>query len=276
MKVIIVDDELFERKAIKKIIQKECPDVDVIDEAPNGRIAIEKATQLKPDIMLMDIKMPGIDGVEAVKQIKQLHPDIKFIMVSAFNTFEYAKEVMQQGVKEYILKPSRKDDILAAIRRVQEEIEEERRQAEAQSELKNRMKELLALAQKEGITSINKDHPHSTELWKNNQLHELLSKAKNYIDLRYYESLTLEDVAEYVELSPYHFSKLFKEKMGVTFIDYLTTVRVNQAKREMDDPSKSLKEICYSVGYKDPNYFSRVFKKYTGMSPSEYRSITIN
>ncbi|MEH7234626.1 response regulator [Bacillus sp. JJ1562] len=274
MKVIIVDDELFERKAISKIIKTECTDVEVIGEATNGRVAIEKATQLQPDLMLMDIKMPGIDGVEAVRQIKQLHPDIKFIMVSAFNTFEYAQEVMQLGVKEYILKPSRKADILAAIGRVKAEIEEERRQAEAQIELKNRMKELLALAQKEGITSISEEHPHSTDLWKNNQIHGLLTKAKKYIDLRYYESLTLEEVAEYVELSPYHFSKLFKEKMGITFIDYVTTVRVNHAKKEMSDPSKSLKEICYSVGYKDPNYFSRVFKKYTGMSPSEYRSIT--
>ncbi|MCC3356319.1 response regulator [Bacillus sp. REN16] len=274
MKVIVVDDELFERKAITKIIKTECADVEVIDEASNGRIAIEKATQHEPDIMLMDIKMPGIDGVEAVRRIKQLHPHIKFIMVSAFNTFEYAKEVMQQGVKEYILKPSSKADILAAIGRVKAEIEEERREEEAQTELKSRMKELLALAQKEGITSISEEHPHSTELWKNKQIHGLLAKAKKYIDLRYRESVTLEEVAEYVELSPHHFSKLFKEKMGVTFIDYVTTIRVNHAKREMDDPSKSFKEICFSVGYKDPNYFSRVFKKYTGMSPSEYRSIT--
>ncbi|WP_438823840.1 response regulator transcription factor [Bacillus sp. JJ1566] len=275
IKVIIVDDELFERKALTKIIKTECTDIEVIGEAQNGRVAIEKATQLQPDLMLMDIKMPGIDGVEAVRQIKQLHPDIKFIMVSAFNTFEYAKEVMQQGVKEYILKPSRKADILEAIARVKAEIEEERRQVEAQTELKSRMKELLVLAQKEGITSISEDQSHSTELWKNNQIHGMLTKAKKYIDLRYYESLTLEEVAEYIELSPYHFSKLFKEKMGITFIDYVTTVRVNHAKKKMDDPSKSLKEICYSVGYKDPNYFSRVFKKYTGMSPSEYRSITL-
>jgi two-component system response regulator YesN len=83
--------------------------------------------------------------------------------------------------------------------------------------------------------------------------------------------LTLEEVAEHVGLSPYYFSKLFKDRFGVTFIDYLTEVRIERAKEEMRDPNKSLKEVCFLVGYNDPNYFSRVFKKQTGLSPTEYR-----
>ncbi|MFT4416236.1 response regulator transcription factor [Fredinandcohnia humi] len=273
LKVLIVDDELLERKALTKIITTECEGVEVIDEAQNGRVAIEKAQLHHPDIILMDIKMPGIDGVEAVKQIKQLYPNIKFIMVSAFNTFEYAKEVMQQGVKEYILKPSRKEDILASIHRVKVEIEEERRHAEEQNELRSKMKEFMALAESKGLPPIVEDPTQSVDIWKSNQVEKILTKAKEYIDARFSESLTLEEVAEYVELSPFYFSKIFKDRLGVTFIDYVTTVRINHAKKEMLDPSKSLKEICYSIGYRDPNYFSRVFKKYTGLSPTEYRSI---
>lgn len=272
LKVIIVDDELLERKVLSKIISTEFPDIEVIDEAPNGRVAIEKAQLHHPDLMLMDIKMPGIDGVEAVKQIKELLPDTKFIMVSAFNTFEYAKEVMKQGVKDYILKPSRKEDILASVGRVKEEIEQERKQHEEQIELRARLKQLLALTQNEGF--LEEDHSQLVDAWKSNQAKIILTKAKEYIENKFSDSLTLEEVAEHVELSPVYFSKFFKENFGVTFIDYVTTIRMNHAKKEMKDPSKSLKEICYSVGYKDPNYFSRAFKKYTGLSPTEYRSIT--
>ncbi|MFS0863059.1 response regulator transcription factor [Fredinandcohnia sp. 179-A 10B2 NHS] len=272
LKVIIVDDELLERKALSKIISTEFPDVEVIDEAPNGRVAIEKAQLHQPDLMLMDIKMPGIDGVEAVKQIKELLPDTKFIMVSAFNTFEYAKEVMKQGVKDYILKPSRKEDILASVERVKGEIEQERKQLEEQKELRARLKQLLALTQNEGF--LEDDHSELVDAWKSNQAKKILTKAKEYIENKFSDSLTLEEVAEHVELSPVYFSKFFKENFGVTFIDYVTTIRMNHAKKEMKDPTKSLKEICYSVGYKDPNYFSRAFKKYTGLSPTEYRSIT--
>lgn len=101
LKVLVVDDEVLERKALIKIIRNASEQVMVIGEgAKNGRAAIEMAREYEPDIIFMDIKMPGIDGVQAVKEIKQFAPDTRFIMVSAFNTFEYAKEVMQQGVKE--------------------------------------------------------------------------------------------------------------------------------------------------------------------------------
>ena len=97
LNILIVDDEVLERTALTKIINNSSEDVLVIGEAPNGRMAIEMAQEHRPDIIFMDIKMPGIDGVQAVKAIKKIDPSIRFIMVSAFNTFEYAKEVMQQG-----------------------------------------------------------------------------------------------------------------------------------------------------------------------------------
>jgi two-component system response regulator YesN len=101
----------------------------------------------------------------------------------------------------------------------------------------------------------------------------MLHKAKEYIENHYADSITLELVAEFVELSPFYFSKLFKDRFGMTFIDYLTEIRINHAKTEMLDQGMSLKEICFSVGYKDPNYFSRVFKKQTGLSPTEFRNV---
>jgi len=164
MRLVIVDDEMLERKALSKMIQKEMPDIDIVGEAANGRMAIQLAEELSPDIMMMDIKMPGIDGVEAVREIRKTHKQIKFIMVSAFNTFEYAKEVMQQGVKEYLLKPSKQSEVLAALSRVAIEIEEERQLQEEKQSLQDSLNRALSVIETEWLSSILNDHI-SFEAW---------------------------------------------------------------------------------------------------------------
>ncbi|MCM2536206.1 response regulator [Neobacillus pocheonensis] len=169
LKILLVDDEVLERKGLAKMITDAIEDIRVIGEAANGRKAIEMAEEHRPDIIFMDIKMPGIDGVQAVKEIKKLLPSTRFIMVSAFNTFEYAKEVMQQGVKEYILKPSRKQDILAAIERVSTEILEDRKQRDEQQSLRENLDRAVSIAQKEWVSSllINQVQDITFEEWAN-------------------------------------------------------------------------------------------------------------
>ena len=100
---------------------------------------------------------------------------------------------------------------------------------------------------------------------------DVVSRAKEYIDSHYSQELSLEGMSRQTDISPYYFSKLFKNKTGVTFIDYLTNLRIDKAKELLADPSRSMKEICSEVGYSDPNYFSRIFKKVTGQTPTEYK-----
>lgn len=99
----------------------------------------------------------------------------------------------------------------------------------------------------------------------------LVAKAKQYIDQNFQKDISLDDVSKKVNISPYYFSKVFKEKTGENFIEYLTKKRMESAKELLIKPELSIKEICIIAGYSDPNYFSRIFKKYEGVTPSEYR-----
>ena len=99
----------------------------------------------------------------------------------------------------------------------------------------------------------------------------LVSKVKNYIDENYQKEITLDEAARMVDVSPYYLSRLFKQETGKTFIEYLTSARMKQARLLLSDPKYSIKEVCILSGYSDPNYFSRIFKKYEGVTPSEYR-----
>lgn len=99
----------------------------------------------------------------------------------------------------------------------------------------------------------------------------VVTKAKHYIEENYQKDISLDDVSRQVDISPYYFSKLFKQEAGENFIEYLTRVRMHHAKEALHDKSNSVKEVCVMSGYSDPNYFSRIFKKYEGITPSEYR-----
>src|SRR5699024_6693095 len=127
LRILIAEDELIERKAMRKFIENNFTDIIVVGEAVNGRKAIELAETIKPDIIFMDIKMPGINGLEAIEEISGKYPAIKFILVSAYDSFDYAKEAMQFGIKDYILKPAKKEEIVKALLRLQQEITSERK-----------------------------------------------------------------------------------------------------------------------------------------------------
>ncbi|GAE26754.1 helix-turn-helix [Halalkalibacter wakoensis JCM 9140] len=504
-RILIVDDESIERKGLRKVITDEFPNV-TIEEADNGRTAILKAEEFRPDVIFMDIKMPGIDGIEACREIKKLHPSVHIIMVTAFDTFEYARQVMKIGVRDYILKPSTKEEITTPLRKVLTEVEREKEKRKEEIILKDNYRRALSIVQSKVITAmlmeasygqhlgdlqleqnfqrdsfvlvveakkkqgvverinvqelmsyiqaelghfyhqyflgeenmgripvlvqltdreknkvreyalksgqelINKgrslfsnvelsigigrvyneveklvqsyhealfalsmarsaysckyyndhvdkaEHTMSSYPYKlekkvletvtsgqtgdvasyfqqyfdalmlfcekstdileeklseffillsrqiaesgvsvsfdrhqlemqpassiqnklveisqhihkmyHSQNKDVLVMAKEYIDQHYKKAITLEEVADEVKLSPQYFSKIFKSRANCSFIDYLTEIRVEKAKELIRLQESSVKEICYEVGYKDPNYFSRVFKNQYGL-----------
>lgn len=516
IKIMLVDDEPIEREGLQLILRRNRSDFEIVAEARNGKEAIESALAYKPDLIFMDIKMPEFDGLEAIRQILAFHPAAKCVMVSAFDTFDYAREAMKYGIKEYLLKPSKISEVLQAYDRMAEEITKERQQTSERLEINQRLDRISSFVEAEYIVSLMMDHVHEfgeedwnewldlehtqgfsavfsfesdnlqpgheeksewhrilkqtlhqqelnclvgpltsfqvpvfvqlntrttetdprpefarsvihhvqhklehsrlyagigtivsdttqfsrsyeesiqalesvyghkgaaymvytekvkkklqesipfevekelieavkkgdaqkgmqmfdsyfqiilkatdqkptairkaienffivmtremkefgyegnvhitlthletsiqikeaarvrlSEIFKEvgelraNGVKGLLSQAKEYLDSHYWKPVSLEEVAGQVGLSSYYLSKLFKEQFQITFSEYLTAIRLEKAKTYLLNGNVSLKEITFNIGYKDPNYFSRVFKKGTGLSPREYRN----
>ncbi|WP_246942826.1 response regulator [Bacillus pinisoli] len=503
-KILIVDDEQVERDGLQLILERNFSDI-VIRQAKNGRLATEIVTEFQPDLVFMDIQMPGMTGLEAIEAIKPTNPHIKFIMATAFATFDYARLAMQLGVVDYIVKPAKASEIVEIVRKVLSEIEAEKRLLNKSKHQENTLQKAKSLFETDLVTQLIFDHVHDVQLeelvelldmeapkekfvmnvllplgseayyttireklrqtksgwvgalygrqlpiivflksdqsfrdqaaslakeilaisesyqnssWfigignvysslhqirqsyqesliatrdttipvkyrfyddvpplvpgfdestskKNEQqffnyirngqwdeigksfvemidtleqesthllqaqqrvmelvwiasqvlsemgvgqdipfyslqatdyrqlraeTHHLLSKIqqsyeeyhaeleadsiqlmKKYIIENAHKDISLEMIGKEVGLSPIYISKIFKEQLGINYIHFLTECRIEKAKKLMRDPEKSLKEITFEVGYHDPNYFSKVFRKMCNITPTEYR-----
>jgi two-component system response regulator YesN len=518
-KLLVVDDEAIEREALKFIVKNSNLEISEVMEASNGQEALAIAEKFNPDIVTLDILMPGLSGIETGQILKERNPELKIIFVTAYDSFEYAHEAIKIGVEDFIVKPGSDEQIVEILRSCIVQLEEEqqkKRQRESlevkinqisgflenefvnsvvngeideqhaadylkfmldefeegfgvvididfikgnsinrtsknmvRKELAQKLSELLGKDIRfmvhhskntihilffgyspvmrnhcvrlieDGIRMLDEDlneqiaaklyygfgAPYNSisQLWKSfaqakaaarnmqlsilensddrkpsansleitedelwhsiingneeavvqkadhildniifasNDVNEakilklyeffilmsrylnresqlkravpdnvfddlknietmgearkyihgylfevfealkeqrsnptpvILDKVIRFINQNYHENLTLEDVAYEAGFSTYYFGKLFKKTFGVTFIDYLTSLRIARAKELLKDPLLTVKDVTYRVGYMDPNYFARVFKKTEGITPTEYR-----
>lgn len=238
MKLLIVDDEQITKDYIKFIIGEEKLPIDIL-EASNGEEAIFLVEQMKPDLILMDIEMPKLNGLQAAKAIRELEPSTSIVFLSAYEKFKYVQGALRLGARDYLLKPVAPDDLRDLLERFIDD----------KSMLYNQI-------------PLDSDE---------NYQDEIILKAKNYIGNNYHNKISLKDISDHVGLSPSYFSKYFREKTGINFSHYLNQTRIRRAKELMRNPNLSLHEISYKVGYEDLSYFSVVFQKYEGMVPTKYR-----
>jgi len=531
IKAIIADDEFLERKVFKVLISRYFKEIELVAEAENGRQAIELFDIHRPELIIMDVKMPGIDGIEAIEEIRKRSSRTKFIIVSAYNFFDYAKRALKYGIEDYLLKPVTNEEYITVIGNVIKNIKNEREISRENLEIKEKFKSMLPILEMEVAVAImlgdikkikqytslmnidinsgfiaigvinEKSFISDNEITKNltvnkiqeyikgvmtefkpcfisnfvsnkmifvfpcntedrvyetkkyiceklykiknsiensfkvkmhfgigdtySSLHEIknsynqaltivnninsfgidivdygdikvevinkfeypydmekqiiekvrlgiteeaikafikifdytserlegnvkkvkfellalyfalsrmiyeldkedeelkdfilskeayydantlqeiyyifekdirtisgkfreernniskrtLSYAIQYINENYMKDIKLEDVARQVHVSPNYFSRIFKTEYKQSFVEYLTRIRIEAAKKMILKADKSISDICWDVGYNDPNYFTKVFKKVTGQTPSEYREAKTN
>lgn len=151
LKLLIADDEYIESETIKMIVSNNVKDVEIIATASTGREAIEKSINLKPDIVFMDIYMPGISGIEAIRQIKNVNSEVLFIIISAYEHFDYAKEALNLGVIGYVLKPINKNKLLEIIENIKKTINNKRDIILKEIELKEKIDKVIPYLEQQFI-----------------------------------------------------------------------------------------------------------------------------
>lgn len=249
IKILIADDERIERELLMDIICRRMEHEAEVRTAENDRKTVEVAALWGADLILLDIEMPGLNGIDAARQLLEQRPQTKIIFITAYSLFSYAHEAVRLGACDYILKPVNPDDVERAVRR-----------AAAQAETQRQLEELAragALADGETDSS--------------DKVSLMMSKVKGYLQHNYMFDLSLDSVSEILNLSPSYFSVMFKRSFGVGFLDYLTDLRIQAAKELLADPLRSTAEVASLVGYESASYFTRAFKKKTGQTPTEYR-----
>lgn len=244
-KLLIVEDEALERRALRIIINKNFNNIEIVGDAKTGLDAVELARKFSPDIILMDIEMPEASGLEAQEAIIEFLPNVTTIILSAYDNFQFAQTAIRLKVFDYILKPA-KPIVLSEV-------------------LGKAINHINKLSVQSDITSSGK------EPFTGNEFNQIINAALKYINNNYNQNINLESVASYIHLNPQYFSRYFKSSTGMNFVDYLSLVRVREAKKMLLATEFSIANVSLKMGYIDPSYFSKVFMKYEGVTPNKYR-----
>lgn len=264
--LLIADDELLERAVLYKTLHKNLGDKCTIFQAENGREALEIYEKQGVQVAILDIEMPGINGIEAAERIREKDKECCIIFLTAFDEFAYARKAITVRALDYLLKPYDERELMLVV-------EEAMRLAEeAQKGRKDRYGELTGEAKEREILRMDGLLPEEgREELENTRLSGVREAITRYIQENYMYDISMQELARMMNYSEPYFCKLFKQCFGQNFISYLTDYRVEEAKRRLKEPTANIKEIGRAVGYGNSNYFTKVFRRVTGISPTEYR-----
>lgn len=235
--LLIAENESLERIALKHIVSKSLNHVTICGEAKNGLEAIEMAKTNNPDIILMNIEMPKLNGLEVQKEILKFLPNAMTIIITSYDDFIFTQAAIRLKVTDYLLKPVKPDELIESIQR--------------------------------GISIMNLQRDQEPVKESGSTL---IQEAIRFIGDNFDQDINLEAVAGYVHLNTQYFSRYFKSQTGINFTDYLSSLKIKKAKEMLIHTNKNITEISMSLGYADSSYFSKVFLKAVGMTPNKFRA----
>lgn len=239
-KVLIVDDEFAIRYGLRHYFSWNQIGFEVVGDCENGQQALELCKNSLIDVVLTDIKMPIMDGLGLSREINRQGLKIKVVLLSGYREFEFAREALKYDVKNYIVKPTKYEELCEVFSGIKRELDRER-----------------------GVF----DQSYTCN---NGYYEKVVSTIKSYI-YENYRHATLENASQLVHFNSNYLSKIFKEVSGENFSDFLLKVRMEKAASLLSDVQYKTYQISELVGYSNPKNFTRTFKKYYGVTPKEFR-----
>ena len=295
LRLLIADDEVIERKVLYKTLQKNVGDQCVIFQAENGRQALRVYEEEKIQIAILDIEMPGINGIEAAQKIREKDKECCIIFLTAFDEFSYAKKAITVRALDYLLKPYDEQELMLVVEeamRLAAEFQANRQEAGYQANRPasgyqanrpasgyqasrpaagHQASQPAGPGQKNELPETGLPVGDDMEDGGQVRLSKVTEIISHYIETNYMYDISMQDLARHMNYSEAYFCKLFKQCFNKNFTSYLTEYRVAEAERMLAMPTVNVKDIGRAVGYSDSNYFAKVFKRITGQSPTEYR-----
>lgn len=247
MKLIIVDDEPKIRKGLTKLLDAQ-EGWQVTGTFEDVRSALKALYELEADVIVTDIKMPEVSGLELIRQIREWNLNIRIIILSGYGNFSYAQKAIELGVTRYLLKPTDPRKLISVLKEVERDL---------------------------GLQPavLEKDSERGQFAEGENEVGNLLVvKAIQYIEVHYGGKIALKEMARELHLSPNYLCKLFKYHTGKNLMEYVTEYRMMKAKAYLNHIEYKVADVAEMVGYKEAKYFSSAFKKAYGMTPLEYRN----
>ena len=236
LRVLLVDDEIMIREGFKRLFDWEAHDCQVVGEAADGMEALAQIDALRPDIVIMDINIPIMNGLKVIQVSRMKHPNTAFVIVSGYDDFSYCREALRLLITDNILKPVNYDEFGTCIDNLKISLFQQRLSTEPEQQ------------EERTITGITR-----------------------YLQEHLAEEMSLSILAERFHLNPQYISQLFKSEIGVGFLAYLTNIRMEKAKKLLLSSSLPIADVAEQSGYGDYRVFTKVFKKAEGITPSQYR-----
>lgn len=248
---LIVDDEIVVVRALKRRIEWNRFGIGEVFEAHSMKQAMEVFKEHEIDILISDIEMPEGTGLELFEWVKGYFPYVECIYITCHPDFEYIRTAMRLGSFDYLLKPIDYEELYEVMRRAVDRVE-------TNSLLKKRV-------HKKARASF------SGEMGQENGNTDTIDTIKKYIRNHIQEEISMSDIAEVVYLNPQYMVRMFRKQEGISILEYITDTRIELASKLLRETNDSINQVAGLVGYANYSYFSRVYKKVTGMTPQEYK-----
>lgn len=258
--VVIIDDNKIAVEAIAKTTDWDKCGCQMAGCAYDGIAGLRLIREKAPDIVIIDIQMPGLNGLDVIRTLKEERESIQFIIISGYGEFEYAQKAIRYGVRDYLLKPIMAEEMEEALLHVAAALDKRKEeQGQAQGGWEEEPPDPLEVK----LAAIRE---------RKEKYSPMVAKALEYVDQNLGSSLTQADICRKLLVSTGHFGKCFKRETGVGFAAYVTMAKMEKARILLRDPKNRVNEVARMLGYGDYVYFFQVFKKQFGYAPSEIKT----